>query len=133
MKKEASGGLQTVGRACDALRAFRDETELLRLTDVASRAALDNATALRILRTLAANGFIERIGRYEYRSRIRLVSQKQRRIGYAAQSTDFSFSREVTASIRQAAVREEIILVEVDNRYSRKAATRNASLLIKEG
>lgn len=132
MKKESTG-LQTVNRACDVLRTFRNETELLRLTDVSSRAALDHATTLRILRTLTANGFVERVGRYEYRSRIRLVSQKQRRIGYAAQSTEFSFSREVTDSIRQAAVREEVILIEVDNRYSRKAATRNASFLIKEG
>jgi len=133
MKKETSGALQTVSRACEVLRAFRNETELLRLMDVASRVALDNATTLRILRTLSTKGLVERIGRYEYRSRIRFVCQKQTRIGYAAQSTEFSFSREVTDSVRQAAVREEIILVEVDNRYSRKAAIRNASLLIKEG
>ena len=41
-------------RACDILKAFRDESECLRLSDVAARTGLHKTTVLRMLSTLAA-------------------------------------------------------------------------------
>ena len=40
---------------------------------------------------------------------VRLLHRKRWTLGYAAQSTEFAFSREVTESIRRAAVREQVI------------------------
>jgi ribose transport system substrate-binding protein len=122
--------LKTVERACDVLASFR-EGEVLRLRDVATRASLDESTALRLLRTLAGRNLIERIPPHHYRSRFRLDSAKPRTIGYAAQSTEFAFSRDVTESIKIAAEARGIRLIAVDNRYSKTAALRNTSSLIE--
>jgi ribose transport system substrate-binding protein len=124
---------RSIDRACDVLFAFRDERELLRLRDVAARTGLNDASALRIVRTLVARGMLERADSQHYRSRVRMLTERCHTIGYAAQTTEFAFSREVTASVIWAAERQGINLVSVDNRYSRAAAIRNAESLIKRG
>jgi ribose transport system substrate-binding protein len=132
--KSASFSTQTVRsveRACDVLAAFRGEDELLRLRDIASRASLDESTTLRLLRTLVRRNLIEHIPPHSYRSRLRLESSKQKTIGYAAQSSEFAFSREVTDSVIRAAQANGIRLIVVDNRYSKAAALRNAVTLIE--
>jgi DNA-binding IclR family transcriptional regulator len=100
---QGSGGIRSVERACDVLDSFRQEDEVLRLRDVAARASLDEATALRLLRTLVNRKLIERVPPYHYRSRLKLNSNRQLTIGYAAQSTAFVFSREVTEGVVRAA------------------------------
>jgi ribose transport system substrate-binding protein len=88
---------------------------------------------LRIVRTLVARGVLERADSQYYRSRVRMLAERCYTIGYAAQTTEFAFSREVTASVAWAAESNGINLVSVDNRYSRAAAIRNAESLIKRG
>jgi ribose transport system substrate-binding protein len=124
--------LQTVERACDVLSCFQSDNERLRLKDIVERTALDTATVFRILKTLAGRGFLEAAGKHHYRSCVRLFNKRRRTIGYAAESTEFAFSREVTESIRQAAEREQIDLLEFDNRYSRTRALKNANLFIRQ-
>jgi len=107
--------VEAVARACSLLQAFRFDGELLRLRDLVSRTGLSKATAFRILDTLAGGGLVERVGR-QYRSSVQVVRQPRYRIGYAAQSTEFAFSRDVTESIRGAAAQADIDLVITDNR-----------------
>jgi ribose transport system substrate-binding protein len=131
--KASSPRTRTIDRACDVLFAFKGERELLRLRELARRTGLDDATTLRIVRTLVARGMLERADSQHYRSRVRILTDSRYTIGYAAQCTEFAFSREVTTSITWAAERQGINLVCLDNRYSRAAAIRNAESLIKRG
>jgi ribose transport system substrate-binding protein len=124
---------RSIERACDVLIAFQGEGELLRLREIAKRTGLDDATTLRIVRTLASRGLLERAGHQHYRSRVAVRSGPCYTIGYAAQTTEFAFSREVTASVMWAAETEGVNLVCLDNRYSRSAAIHNAEQLIKRG
>ena len=123
--------VQSVERACDVLTCLAGSAEPLRLNELAARTGLDPTTAFRILRTFLSKGLIEKVGRCQYRTLVRLPQAHGYRLGYAAQSTEFAFSREVTRSIRLAAQQEHITLVEADNMYSRKEALRNASLFVK--
>jgi ribose transport system substrate-binding protein len=124
---------RSIDRACDVLFAFKGERELLRLRELARRTGLHDATALRIVRTLVARGVLERADSQHYRSRVRMLTDRCYTIGYAAQCTEFAFSREVTTSVIWAAELQGINLVCLDNRYSRAAAIRNAESLIKRG
>ena len=124
--------VEAVVRACALLQAFRIEGELLRLRDLVTRTGLSKATAFRIVDTLVDRGFIERIGNRQYRSAVKVARQQRYRIGYAAQSTEFTFSRDVTDSISHAAAEAEVDLVLTDNRYSPRVALRNAEMLIRE-
>jgi len=124
--------VEAVVRACALLQAFRSEGELLRLRDLVARTGLSKATAFRILDTLVERGFIERVGDRQYRSAVKVARHERYRIGYAAQSTEFGFSRDVTDSIIRAAAQAEVDLVVADNRYSPKVALRNAEMLIRE-
>ena len=58
--------------------------------------------------------------------------QRLYRLGYAAQGTDYQFSKEVSEGLQRAAVAEGIELICVDNRYSAKIAQRSADLLVRE-
>jgi ribose transport system substrate-binding protein len=62
---------------------------------------------------------------------MRLSTRRCYTIGYAAQSKEFAFSREVTESVAWAAENQQINLVCVDNRYTRAAALGNARSLIR--
>jgi ribose transport system substrate-binding protein len=92
---------------------------------------LSKVTVHRIAATLVSHGLIERAGN-QYRSLIKPVTPTRFRIGYAAQSDEFAFSRAVTESLRRAAAAERVDLVFVNNRYSPKIALRNAEYLIRE-
>jgi ribose transport system substrate-binding protein len=130
-EQSASGLVTAVSRACAILRAFHDDGETLRLRDLVERTGLSKVTTHRIAHTLVGNGLLERAGR-QYRSLIRPIAPSQYRIGYAAQSDEFSFSRAVTESILHAAAAERLDLVVVNNRYNPKTAIRNADHLIRE-
>lgn len=120
-----------VMRACSILRAFGQEGETLRLRDLVERTGLSKVTVHRIAGTLAAGGLLQRAGR-KYRSVIRPLNPVRYRIGYAAQSDEFAFSRAVTESLRTAAAAEHIDLLIVNNRYRSKIAIRNAEYLIRQ-
>src|SRR5258708_22454143 len=88
--------------------------------------------AFRLLYTLERCGMVEKVGENLYQSCLRPWRQKLYRLGYAAQGTDYQFSREVSASLQRAVATEGIELISLDNRYSAKIAQRNADLLVRE-
>ena len=59
--------LDTVLRACDVLRSFQFEGELLRLRDVVFRTGLNKTNVYRLLQSLAKGGLIERTAAGQYR------------------------------------------------------------------
>jgi ribose transport system substrate-binding protein len=133
MRRNADQELvEAVLRACDLLQAFRCEGELLRLRDFVQRTSLSKTTAHRLLRTLEHAGMIRRVGADQYRSAIHTAEHRRARIGFAAQTTTSTFSREVSESVARAAAAHGADLVEVNNRYSAKTALKNAELLIRE-
>jgi ribose transport system substrate-binding protein len=124
--------VESILRACELLRAWRYEGELLRLRDVTARTNLRKTTAHRLLQSLVAGGLVERVGREQYRSNIRPLAATRSRIGFAAQTQDSTFSRLVSESVVRAAAERNVDLVCVNNRYSSKAAVRNAESLVRD-
>ena len=114
------------------LLAFRLPGESLSLREVAARSGLPKSMAFRLLYTLDRCGLVEKIGENQYRSCIRPFKPKLYRLGYAAQGTDYEFSKDVSLSLQQAAAAEGVELICLDNRYSAKIAQRNADLLVRE-
>jgi ribose transport system substrate-binding protein len=88
--------------------------------------------AFRLLYTLERCGMIEKVGENLYRSHLRPFKQRPFRLGYAAQGTDYQFSKEVSSGLQRAAAAEGIELICVDNRYNPKIAQRNADVLVRE-
>ena len=125
-----SENVESVLRACRILKAFREDTELLRLRDIVERTSLSKTTAYRLLVSLQQGGILERAGPAQFRRCFRPVEHHSARIGFAAQSSAGSFSRLVGESIHRAAQDYGVELVEVDNRYSAKIALKNAEMLI---
>lgn len=119
-------------RACDILKAFRADGEVLSLREVVERTQLHKATVFRGIHSLVLGGLLQRTGRDQYRCQVRLQRSNKIRLGYAAMTENSVFSRDVTDGLRRAAIEAGIDLVECDNRYSTKIALRNADMLVKE-
>src|SRR5207247_11014063 len=77
-------------------------------------------------------GILEKVGENLYRSHLRPFKQRPYRFGYAAQGTDYQFSKEVSTGLQRAAAAQGIELICVDNRYNAKLAQRNADVLVRE-
>jgi len=75
---------------------------------------------------------IEKAGENLYRSHLRPFKQRPFRLGYAAQGTDYQFSKEVSSGLQRAAAAQGVELISVDNRYNPKIAQRNADVLVRE-
>jgi ribose transport system substrate-binding protein len=129
--KQDNYNVEAVARACDLLAAFHGPADLVGLGDLALRANLNKVTAFRILATLTAKGLVEKVGSRGYRSRFRPVRDKRLSVGYAAQSEVVPFVGTVTESLVTAAQEMDVDLVVLNNRSSRKAAIRNAELLVE--
>ncbi len=114
------------------LSAFQTSGEALPLRQIASRSGLPRTMAFRLIYTLEKCGMVEKIGDNLYRSCIRPVRQKLFKLGYAAQGTDYQFSKEVSVGLERAAAAEGIALISLDNRYNAKIAERNADILVRE-
>jgi ribose transport system substrate-binding protein len=124
--------VKAVVHASKLLSAFRTTGEALPLREVSARSGLPKSMAFRLLYTLERCGLIEKVGENLYRSCLRSFKQKLYRLGYAAQGTDYQFSKEVSTSLQRAAADEGIELISVDNRYNPKIAQRNADVLVRE-
>jgi ribose transport system substrate-binding protein len=124
--------VKSVVHSSKILSAFRSAGEALPLREIAIRSGLPKTMAFRLLYTLEKCGMIEKLGANLYQSSFRPLKQRLCRLGYAAQGTDYQFSREVTSSLERAAQAEGIELISLDNRYSAKIAQRNADLLVRE-
>jgi len=125
--------VEAVVRACRLLQAFNFPEEVVTLRQLVERTGLSKTTCFRLSQSLVKGGLIERVSKGAYRSQIQPLTRSNFKLGFAAQTTDSEFSRDVSQSIQRVAAREHIQLIAVDNRYSPKTALRNADLLIKEG
>src|SRR5258708_26873473 len=85
-----------------------------------------------MLFTLERCGMVDKVGENLYRCSLRPFKQKLYRLGYAAQGTDYTFSKEVSLSLERAAAAEGVELISLDNRYNPKIAQRNADILVRE-
>jgi ribose transport system substrate-binding protein len=101
------------------------------LNDVVKQTGYERTIVFRLLRTLEAEGILRRPEGRHYVSNVSLSGPKRFRIGYASQTND-SFSLAVTQGVRWAADRNQMDLIEVENRYSPTAALRNAQKLARQ-
>ena len=124
--------VKSIVHTSQLLTAFRSPGEALPLKEISSRSALPKTMAFRLLYTLEKCGMVDKVGQNLYQSRVRPCKQRLYRLGYAAQGTDYQFSREVSGSLQRAAAAEGIELISVDNRYNPKIAQRNADFLVHE-
>ena len=124
--------IKSLVHASEVISAFRSEGEVLRLRDVVQRTGFNKGMCFRLLYTLHACGFLEKVGENQYRAVSEIRPNRKYRIGYAAQGQDSSFPREVLSSLVHAAESAHAELVVVDNRYNAKTALRNADQLIRE-
>lgn len=128
-RSQSAHTLESVSRACAILQLFEDDRQTLSLTDVAHRTGLERTICFRLLHTLEEQGLLRRGDRRKYASNVRILSGKRFRIGYAAQTHD-SFCTALAQGLRWAAAARPVDLIEVENRYSAKAALRNAEQLV---
>src|SRR5581483_11931683 len=124
--------IKSVLHSSQLLLAFRAAGETLRLKEIAARSGLPKTMAFRLLYTLERCGMVEKVGENLYQSCLRPFKQKMYRLGYAAQGSDYQFSKDVSSSLKRATAAEGIELISLDNRYNAKIAQRNADLLVRE-
>jgi ribose transport system substrate-binding protein len=124
--------VKSIVHSSRVLSAFRASGEALPLREIATRSGLPKSMTFRLLYTLERCGMIDKVGENLYRSALRPFKQKLYRIGYAAQGTDYQFSKDVSDGLQRAAAAEGVELISVDNRYSPKIAQRNADVLVRE-
>ncbi len=123
---------ESVVRACRVLQAFH-HNETLTLVQLIERTGLRKTTCFRLLQSLIKGGMLQRTGKGTYRSGIQPLGVSPFTIGFASQTTDSEFSRDVSQSVHRVSEREHVRLIAVNNNYSPKTALRNADLLIREG
>src|SRR5262249_13846697 len=123
---------QEPGPCLESHGSFSTAGDVLRLRDVVTRTGYNKGMCFRLLYTLHQCGFLDKVGENHYRLASEVRRRRLYRIGYAAQGQDTSFDREVRTGLSQAAEREHIELIVVDNRYQPKIALRSADYLIKE-
>jgi ribose transport system substrate-binding protein len=124
--------VKSVVHSSQLLSAFRSSGEALPLREIAARSGLPKSMTFRLLYTLERCGMIEKAGENLYGSHLRPFKQRPYRLGYAAQGTDYQFSKDVSTSLQRAAAAQGIELICVDNRYNAKIAQRNADVLVRE-
>src|SRR5690242_9070617 len=124
--------VKSVVHSAQLLSAFRSSGEALPLREISARSGLPKSMTFRLLYTLERCGMIEKAGENLYRSHVRPFKQRPFRLGYAAQGTDYQFSKDVSTSLQRAAAAQGLELICLDNRYSAKIAQRNADVLVRE-
>src|SRR5437016_13783562 len=103
--------VKSIVHSSQLLSAFHSPGEALPLKEICTRCGLPKTMAFRLLYTLEKCGMVDKVGQNLYQSRIRPWRQRLYRLGYAAQGTDYQFSREVSESLQRAAAAEGIELI----------------------
>jgi ribose transport system substrate-binding protein len=124
--------MKSLIRACQILKAFSDQSECLRLSDVVKRTGLHKTTALRMLSALVSCELLLRVGESKYKLGVRPLGKRRYRFGYGMQSAEFGFSRAVTESLQRCAAAADIDLLVLDNEDSSSVALRNAETFVRE-
>src|SRR5262249_1537437 len=83
--------IKSLVHASQVLAAFRSEGEILRLRDVVARTGFNKSMCFRLLYTLHACGFLEKVGENQYRAVSDIRPNRRYRVGYASQGQDSSF------------------------------------------
>ena len=99
--------VKSVIHSSKLLSAFSSSGEALPLREIAIRSGLPKTMAFRLIYTLEKCGMVEKIGDNLYRSCIRPFRQKLYKLGYAAQGTDYQFSKDVWIGLEQVAAAGE--------------------------
>jgi ribose transport system substrate-binding protein len=123
--------IEAVRRACELLKAFESDEEVLRLRDLVARTGINTTTAFRLLHTLEQQGFLERVRRHGYRSKIKAKQTRRYKFGYASQGEDCGFAQEWTESIVRAAGNHDVDLISLDNGFDPGIALQNADCLVQ--
>ena len=114
MSRESSI-VESVVRACRLWQTFYHPEEELTLGQLVERSGLSKTTCFRLLQSLVKGGMIERVGKGAYRSRVQPLPKHTFKLGFAAQTTDSEFSRDVNDSVHRVAAREHLQLIAVNN------------------
>jgi ribose transport system substrate-binding protein len=107
--------VEAVVRACRLLQTFYHR-EVLTLGQLAERTQLSKTTCFRLLQSLIKGGMVERVGKGAYCRSVEQSVSPAYTIGFAAQTTNSEFSRDVSQSVHRIAEREHIRLIAVNNR-----------------
>lgn len=87
------------------LSSFRSAGEALALKEIVQRSGLSKTMCFRLLYTLEKCGMVEKVSTNLYQSIVRPAKQRLCKLGYAAQGTNYRFSREVSESLERGAGR----------------------------
>src|ERR1700733_10272300 len=93
--------VKSVVHSSQLLLAFRAVGEALPLREISARSGLPKSMTFRLLYTLERCGMVEKVGENLYQCSLRPFKQKLYRLGYAAQGTDYTFSKEVSLSLER--------------------------------
>jgi len=123
---------ESVRRACEILRCFHGEQEVLKLDEMTQRVGLPKPTVFRMAYTLVECGMLERRGKNLYALCPADRHRKRLRFGFAGETEEYSFARIVRESMQQSAYEAGVELIVLDNRYSATRAVRNAEHFVDE-
>jgi ribose transport system substrate-binding protein len=132
LKPNRAPETESVARACRVLAALEGKQQPVRLRDIVEQTGISKATVFRILATLQRHGYVTKTPPNGYRTAVQRIRPQKIRIGYAAQTDEFAFSRAVTEGIIASAEKTGIELFVLNNEYSPIVALQNAEVFIKE-
>lgn len=113
------------------MRILQNEGSLP-MFELAKKAGLSRPTVFRLLATLQDNGILLKDADRNYRLAGGIATPRRYKIGYAAQTSEYGFSRAVTRGIVESAEHADVDIVLVDNQYSPEVALANAEMLLDE-
>lgn len=121
--------IPVVTKTLDVLELLQTENQPMMLETIHRRAKVSKTTVYRILKTLVHRGYVGQTAdrHYEY-----IARPKKLRFGFAGQSAEMPFSREVTSSLTSAAAAMGVDLLVMDNRYDAAIAIQNAEAFVRE-
>ncbi|HZS03641.1 MAG TPA: substrate-binding domain-containing protein [Blastocatellia bacterium] len=123
--------IEVVAKALDVLDAFRRPEDELTLSEIGRRANLSPSYTFRLLHTLEQKGWVRRVSGTKKFHRVNRTQQW--RVGFAMQSGEFEFSRDVLLGLEEAAELHGVQLIVADNKNSEEAALQNAEMFVRQG
>ena len=121
--------IPVLSKALDILELLQTENQPLSLEQVHRSTRVSKTTVYRVLKTLVHRGYLAQAPDGSYRH---VARPKKLRFGFAGQSADMPFSREVSRSLHDAAAAAGVEIVELDNQYDAATAVRNAEQFVQD-
>ncbi len=119
-----------LSKALDIQELLEQARDPMSLEDIFKAARCPKTTAYRILKTYVHRGYFLHgaDGLYRISSRPRKI-----RFGFAVQSSEMTFSKTVTESLKRAALSHGVDLLVLDNEFDPHVAVDNAQRMVREG